>query len=148
MWICTTIWYVLLSFSWVSSTFTSTAATLASFSSVSLSLHAACHPDTTECLQQLSPRCRIPLLPCHSALPSVHQPSGMQQLLLFLIHFSDSRIKFFIILWIKSGHLHWWSLLCFRMEWGTFSWTRMGFAWRESLSFSCLSMWMRSSPEG
>lgn len=50
LWICTTIWYFPLSFSWVSSTFTSTAATLAWFSSVCLPLHAACQPNTTECL--------------------------------------------------------------------------------------------------
>lgn len=30
-------------------------------------------------------------------------PPGAQQLLLFLMHFSDSRIQFFIIRWIKSG---------------------------------------------
>lgn len=153
---------LLLSFLWVSSTFTSAAATLAWFSSVSLPLHAACHPDTTECLWHCHLRCHV--LTSSLSLSSAAcrtGPSGKHQILLFpnAVQWQQDSIFFmhlgsynFIDSNQENRHCssqhHWWSWLYFRMEWENFSWIRMGFAWRESLSSSCLSTWMRSSPEG
>lgn len=150
-------------FPWVFSTFASIAATLVCSSSVCLPLHAACHPDSAECLWH----CHLDVM---SYFFPVTQPrclstglSATQQLELRLMYFTDARILFFFFFKKRLGSYNplnqirkmntasysfLWSWLCFRMEWETSSWTRMGFAWRESASFFCLCMLMRFSPEG
>lgn len=90
-------------FPWVFSTFASIAATLVCSSSVCLPLHAACHPDSAECLWH----CHLDVM---SYFFPVTQPrclstglSATQQLELSLMYFTDARILFFFFFKKRLG---------------------------------------------
>lgn len=85
------------------------------------------------------------------SLSSAARPPAL--LMLPLMQFGDSWVQFFMLSGSdnplsQTGRYQRCSWLCFRTGWGTCSWTTTGFAWRGSLSSSCLSTWARSSPEG
>lgn len=117
------------------SSFRSTSATSVWVSSVCFSLHAACHINATQYLH-----C------CHLDISSLFCLVTQRSCLSTSRPASKPLPLFFTL--ICCIILSLWSFLCFRTDWENFIWTRMGFTWTESLSFSCLSMWMRSSPEG